>query len=191
MPTVINGLPAHVLLIHVIVVLAPIAALFLVLMAAWPAAHRRIGVYGPITALIVLVFTPITTHAGEWYRDYITKQAGGKTPSAIAKHADLGDTFLWFAIGLFLVSAAVWYLGRTYEFGVIGRSQQRTPGDDASGSTGGTTTLTRTRPATKQMLSTAVSVAILVVSVAMAVAAVWQLYRIGDSGAKAVYGGNL
>jgi hypothetical protein len=34
----VNGLPAHILLVHAIVVLLPLAALLLVLTAVWPAA---------------------------------------------------------------------------------------------------------------------------------------------------------
>ncbi|MFZ2177676.1 MAG: hypothetical protein WAW17_27340 [Rhodococcus sp. (in: high G+C Gram-positive bacteria)] len=36
-----NGLPAHVLLVHFVVVLAPLTAILLILCALWPAARRR------------------------------------------------------------------------------------------------------------------------------------------------------
>ena len=39
----VNGLPAHVLLVHAIVVLLPLAALLLVLTAVWPAARSRLA----------------------------------------------------------------------------------------------------------------------------------------------------
>jgi hypothetical protein len=38
--TTISGLPAHVLLVHALVVLAPLTALLEVLCALWPAARR-------------------------------------------------------------------------------------------------------------------------------------------------------
>ena len=39
----VNGLPAHVLLVHAIVVLLPLSALLLALTALWPAARRRLA----------------------------------------------------------------------------------------------------------------------------------------------------
>ena len=65
MPTVINGLPAHVLLIHVLIALVPLGALFTVLSAVWPAARARLGIFSPLTCLVAVVFVPITTNAGE------------------------------------------------------------------------------------------------------------------------------
>jgi hypothetical protein len=38
--TTISGLPAHVLLVHALVVLAPLTALLEILCALWPAARR-------------------------------------------------------------------------------------------------------------------------------------------------------
>ena len=40
--TTVNGLPSHVLLVHFIVVLAPLTALLATLCAVWPAARRRL-----------------------------------------------------------------------------------------------------------------------------------------------------
>ena len=53
----VNGLPAHILLVHALVVLLPLAALLLVLTAAWPAARGRLA--GLNANLSVLV--PVTT----------------------------------------------------------------------------------------------------------------------------------
>ena len=64
-PTRINGLPAHILLVHVVVVLVPAAALAVVLAAWWPAARRRLGVGMPALTFLALLFVPVTTHAGE------------------------------------------------------------------------------------------------------------------------------
>lgn len=169
MPTEINGLPAHVLLIHAIVVLAPLGAVFTILSATWPAARRRLGIISPLICLVVLALTPVTTNAGEWLRDKLTKNGENK---AIEKHADLGDTFLWFAIGLFVVSVAVWWVGRTTD---------RDAADAGSPTGGGTGTLTRTR------VPVAVQYAVAGVAVVVSVAVVWQLYRIGDAGAHATW----
>jgi hypothetical protein len=110
-PTQINGLPAHVLLVHVVVAMVPITALLLLLSAFWPVARRRIGIALPLVALFTLIFVPITTNAGEW----LEHNLGGSSP-LVEKHAELGDQMLPWAIGLFVVSAGLWgayhYYGR-------------------------------------------------------------------------------
>lgn len=59
------GLPAHILLVHAVVVLVPLAAIALVLCLLWPAARRRL-VWPTLTlAVISAVLTPTTTQAGE------------------------------------------------------------------------------------------------------------------------------
>lgn len=65
-PTTIGGIPAHPLLVHFVVVLVPIAAILTLCSALWPAAHRRLGIVTPLTALVSLALVPLTTHAGEW-----------------------------------------------------------------------------------------------------------------------------
>ena len=185
MPTVINGLPAHVLLLHVIVVLIPLGALFTVLSAVWPAARARIGFVSPLTCLIALVFVPITTHAGEWLRDQLEKNGPN---AAIDKHADLGDGFLPYAIGLFVVSAAVWWLGRRYEVSLRPVTDRPQPSPSVGEASGGTATATRTQPATTtQALPQWASILVAVVAVVVGAVVTWQLYRVGDSGAHAAW----
>jgi predicted membrane protein DUF2231 len=106
-PTEINGLPAHVLLVHVVVMLIPITALLLLASAVWPSARRRIGVVLPAVALISLVSVPLTANAGEW----LAQRLGGGGP-LVARHADLADQLLPWTVGLFLVSLAVWAVHR-------------------------------------------------------------------------------
>ncbi len=181
MPTLISGLPAHVLLIHVLVVLAPLGALFTVLSAVWPAARHRIGIVSPITCAIVVIFTPITQNAGEWLKHKLEQNGGNK---AIEKHADLGETFLWYALGLFVVSAAVWWMGRMAD------SAARTADSEPSGSGGAASrggTATIARPDSRTAVPVWVTYAVAVVAVAMSIVVVWQVYRIGDSGAHAAW----
>ncbi len=166
MPTVIHGLPAHVLLLHVVVVLIPLGALFTVLSAIWPAARRKLGFITPLTCLIALVFVPITTHAGEWYQHYLESRAGSSLP-AIDHHAGLGRSMIWFAIGLFMVSAVVYLLGRDND------RTLEAPGGRAV------------------LRSSALVYTVAAAAIAMSALAVWWLYRVGDSGATAVYGGTI
>ncbi|OBB96680.1 DUF2231 domain-containing protein [Mycobacterium sp. 852002-30065_SCH5024008] len=108
--TIINGLPAHALLLHFVVVLVPLTALLEIVCVAWPTARR-----GPLLWLAVLsaaatmVLTPITVNAGEWLYDLRAK------PTAILqKHAALGATMTYFSAAL-LAAAVVLVVMRVIE----------------------------------------------------------------------------
>lgn len=189
MPVKIGGLPAHVLLVHAVVVLLPLAAVMLVVGVLWPTARRKFGVLTPLLALVGLVLVPVTTHAGEWLEKQMPRS------KVIEHHADLGDQLLPWAAGLFVMAAAVWWVGRTRELtwrpGGSQDEQTGSSGAEPSGSTasGGTATLTRpapvqTLPAAPVWLTAILTVLSLVAAVGMSI----LLYRIGDSGAHAVWG---
>ncbi|MEV6534827.1 DUF2231 domain-containing protein [Streptomyces sp. NPDC051639] len=155
----INGVPAHVLFVHVVVVLIPLTALALVLCAVWPSVMRRFGLALPVLALVSLVSVPLTTDAGEWLERHVGSNA------LVRKHAELGDELLPWSIALFLVAAAVWW---TYR-----RADNRVP--EATGST------------THSTVATPFRIAASVLSLVIGVGAGVQVYRIGDSGAKAAW----
>jgi hypothetical protein len=94
----VNGLPAHVLLVHAIVVLLPLSALLIVLTALWPAAQTRLAGPNAILSLIVVALVPITTNAGEWLE---RRMAGS---SLLHDHTELGDTAIWVAIPVAVVA---------------------------------------------------------------------------------------
>lgn len=160
-PTLINGLPAHVLLVHFVVVLVPLTALALVVCAVWPAWIRRLGVVLPVLALVTLISVPLTTHAGEWLEDHT-----GSDP-LVRRHAELGDSLLPWVLGLFAVTVAVWWFGR----------HTADPSSDGAGADR-SGTVTQGVP---------VRVAAIALSLIVAVGSVVQVYRIGDSGAKAAW----
>lgn len=93
-----NGLPAHVLLVHFIVVLGPLTAALAILCAVWPAARQRLVWLVLVLALVTTVLTPLTTEAGEWLEHQV-----GRSP-LLHTHTELGDTMLYFALAL-LVAA--------------------------------------------------------------------------------------
>jgi hypothetical protein len=157
--TVINGLPAHVLFVHFVIVFVPLLALALVVCAAWPRSARKLGVLLPVLGFVTLASVPLATHAGEWLESHTG------TDPLIQKHAELGDGMLPWAVGLFLLSALVWWATRR-----------------AAATEGGQT---RTW-VTSSLVRYAVLGACLVVSVG----AVIDVYRIGDSGAKAAWHDN-
>lgn len=104
MPDKINGLPAHILLVHAVVVLVPLAALLAVIAVAWPAARRKLGLLVPITAFVGLAFVPLATDAGEWLQEHV------KETALVEKHTSMGDGLTVWAILLFLLAAALWLL---------------------------------------------------------------------------------
>jgi hypothetical protein len=106
-PTKIQGLPAHVLLVHLVLAAVPIAALVLVVAALWPGVARRLGIITPIIALGALLTVPVTTHAGQWLEARVTI-----TP-LIRKHVALGKMLLPWMIGLFVIAVLVWLWART------------------------------------------------------------------------------
>ncbi|MFJ7146911.1 DUF2231 domain-containing protein [Streptomyces sp. NPDC100445] len=153
----INGLPTHILLVHFVVVLVPLTALALVVCAIRPGVARRMGVVLPLLALVTLVSVPLTTHAGEWLEEHVDSDA------LVRRHAELGDGLLPWAGGLFVLAVFVWWAAR----------RTAPSGSGASPDTG--------------MSAVPVRITAVVLSLALAGGAVVDVYRIGDSGAKAAW----
>lgn len=109
--TTIYGLPAHALLVHAIVVLAPLTAVLEILCAFWPAARRRLVWLVLAFAAATTVLTPLTTSAGEW----LLEQGGPPRP-ILAEHAERGDWMIYFAVAMLVVAVALaalhWAEGR-------------------------------------------------------------------------------
>ncbi|GAA3868838.1 hypothetical protein GCM10022381_10220 [Leifsonia kafniensis] len=113
----VNGLPLHVLLVHVVVILVPATALCLVLFALWPAARRRLGIVMAILGAIVIAVVPVTAQAGQWLKDRVAD-----TPR-IDAHANLARG-LWpwtLALGILAIASWLWY------FFLSRRDTQRAP----------------------------------------------------------------
>jgi hypothetical protein len=147
----IGDIPAHPLLVHGIVVLAPLTAILLILCAVWTAARERLVWLTLVLSAVTVVLTPLTTEAGEW----LIHQQAVKTP-IMHKHAELGDTMIYFAVGLLIVSLAQAGLHRW------------------GARLGGRQGLVR--------------IVLAVLTVVIAVATIYQVVRIGDTGAHAVWG---
>jgi hypothetical protein len=162
-PTLINGLPAHVLLVHLVVVLVPLTALALVVATVWTTWIRRLGVVLPLLALVTLISLPLTTNAGEWLKKRIPSDP------LVLSHANRGDSLLPWVVVLFVVAVGVWWFGR--------RAMAHSSADTHTGA-GRSGAVALSRP---------VRVAAIVLSVVVAAGSVVQVYRIGDSGAKAAW----
>lgn len=101
----INGLPLHVLLVHLVVVLVPVTALGVVLVAVWPEVRRRFGIVVALLGLVVIGLVPLTGTAGQWLKDRVFG-----TP-LIETHAAAGNA-LWqwsLALGLLAIGTWLWY----------------------------------------------------------------------------------
>lgn len=150
---VINGIPAHALLLHFVLVLVPLTALLEILCGLWPAARRgQLMWLTLILAAVTMVLTPITIDAGAWLYD---RQAN---PSPILReHAARGGLMTYFSAALLVVAILLIAL-RVIE-----------------------------RRSDKRRVVIRVLVAIVVL--ATGISSTLQIYRVGDAGAQAVWGG--
>ncbi len=98
--TTLFGLPAHALLNHAIVVLAPLLALLVIVSALWPAARSRLVWFNLALAVAVVVLTPLTVSAGEW----LYNQQAEHSP-ILETHEERAEWAIYFAIGLLVVAA--------------------------------------------------------------------------------------
>lgn len=144
----INGIPLHPLVVHAVVVLLPLATLGTIAIALRPRWRRP---YGPLivaAALVATVLCPVATSSGE----SLEKRVGDP-----GNHAALGDTLVWFALALLVLSALLVLLER----------RDKSAGDARRGRT----------------IQVVAALAVLA-----ALASGFQVYRVGDSGARAAWG---
>ncbi len=174
----LNGLPAHILLVHAVVVLLPLAAFLVVLTALWAPARRRLAAANAILSVVVVIIVPITTSAGEWLEQRVPE-----TP-LLRDHTELGDTAIWYAIPIAILAVVIWW--RQLET-IATETPEALP---SSGAAGRVATLTRRRTYLAPLSATVTRV-IAVLAVVVAVAGVYGIYRIGDSGSKAAWTGNF
>src|SRR5690348_11952286 len=101
----INGLPVHPLVVHAVVVLLPLAALGVIAIAVRPSWLTRFGGLVVAAAALAVVAIPLATSSGERLESRVGDPG---------RHAELGDTLLWFAIPLLVVAVAlVWRARRS------------------------------------------------------------------------------
>ncbi|HEX5253743.1 MAG TPA: hypothetical protein VFW69_07690 [Mycobacterium sp.] len=107
---VINGMPAHALLLHFVLVLVPLTALLEIVCGLWPAARRgQLMWLTLLLAAVTMVLTPITVNAGGWLYDLKTN------PSPILReHAERGSLMSYFSAAL-LAAAVVLVVVRVIE----------------------------------------------------------------------------
>lgn len=168
MPTFIGGLPLHPLVVHATVVLVPLSLLGALLIVAWPAARRRYGWLVVVATAAAAVCTIVAEQTGEGLEHNLPRDA------AIEAHAALGDSLKLWVVPLAVVIAVFVFLHYRAERTV---RQDGGPGTTIAPALTGSVRL--------------VALGLAVLTVVLAVGAAVDVYRIGDSGAQAVWGGRV
>jgi uncharacterized membrane protein len=166
MPTFISNLPVHVLVVHAVVVLVPLAVLGSIAVVLWPAARRRYGWLVVVVAAVATGFIPIATDTGDALEHRLPRT------DLLAAHTHLGDQLLPFVAAMFVFVTAFVAL------------HQRNGATAARREGPGTMTVA---PALTGGLRI-VAVVLAALTVVLAVVSGVQVFRIGDSGARAAWG---
>lgn len=188
----INGLPAHILLVHLVVVLLPLTAAAAVVASLWPAAQRKLTFLIPLGAVVGLVAVPLTTRAG----NDLAAQLGN--PTFIDRHRQLGNMVWPWATALAVTTIVQWaYLRRpAFETGagdLDGGADSRQGLRTSNRAPQQVTTRTSTsdddravRGRHGRLSRLRIALAALVIASAVGTAAIVALT--GDAGARAVWG---
>jgi magnesium-transporting ATPase (P-type) len=154
------GLPAHPLLVHAPVALIPLCAagaILIVVSASW---RQRIGWVVVVLAGVAGVASQLAASSGEALQEALDRES-----QLIHRHAELGETFVWFAIAFFVALLALMIWDTMQRRAAAGAGD-----NDSAAPTGRTVML---------ILS--------IVVVITAVGASYRVYQVGHSGAKAVW----
>ena len=96
-----NGLPLHVLVIHAVVVLVPLLALFAIAYGLLPRWRHRLDWAVAALAVITPAVAWVATESGEELEGIL--RAKGYPPDRlqqISEPAEYGDPLFWFSLGL-------------------------------------------------------------------------------------------
>jgi hypothetical protein len=182
-PTTVSGLPAHILLVHLTLVVIPTAAAATVVAAVSRRLRRWLGVVTPLLALVALVMVPITRSAGLWLYDRVPH-----TP-LIDAHMHRANHILPWVVALFVVSVGEWIWFRSLDRDEAG---SRFPLFAAAApdevSDRRVKSASRTRTPGPAMWQTIVAT---VLALVVGIGATVELVRVGESGSRAVYQGNF
>lgn len=160
------GLPLHVLLVHVIVVMTPAVGLALVVVAAWPAARRALWIPVLVAAGALLPLGLVTVEAGKWLEQ--------RVPPAplIQTHTAQGEDIVPWLVWLLVVAAliAVWAVAE-----LVARRRSTDGGRRGLG----------------RGPVLAASAVLAIGALVVTAGSTWTLVRIGESGTRAVWEGSF
>lgn len=172
----IFGLPVHPLVVHAAVVFIPLLALLAAAYAVLPRWRGRLGWAVVLLGIAAPVSAMVARLSGEALVD---TRFGGEYPEGVlgervAEHADIAFPLVWCTLLLGVVSLLLVY--------TAGRSAP--PPGSGSGSGAGT----GRRAAVRTAGNTTVTMVLSVVTVLLAIVALYFAVRTGHSGAVAVWG---
>lgn len=166
--TIYSGLPAHPLLLHVPVILIPIATIWALVLAARPRWFATQGVQQATVTVIALAGTLITIGAGIALRNALGLNGGFGPSALIARHQHAADILRLLMLAFTAVVIVTVLAHRI----AAGRPTGNAATDRALAS-----------PAVRGTLRVAVA--------ALAIACLYFVWHTGDLGAKAVWQGRL
>lgn len=101
------GLPVHPLVVHAVVVLAPVAALLILLFAVSARFRAWSGVLTPVVATLAFAAALVAKLSGEELRERL-----GGGGDLVADHAELGGILPWVLLAGVVVSWLMWWSWR-------------------------------------------------------------------------------
>ena len=164
----IAGVPAHVLVVAVVAVLLPLAALCSIVMAVHAGFRRRFGSATLVLTAVAVAAVPLAQYTG---KQLLARLAG--TDPALARHVELGDELLPYALGFGVAVVVLLVAGKLADRERAASKEAREPREADPAASG----------KTWQRISTLVSVLVL----AMAALTSVEVVRIGLDGAQAVW----
>ena len=211
-PTSVNGLPFHPLVVHVVVVLIPLAVLGGIGISLWPAMRRHLGLLVLGVSVVALVAVPFATSSGEQFRDEIGAQ------QLVPQHEHYAEQLLPWTAGLVVALLLTMIVDLARRLGpataagsgsadsaFVGSAAEQLPADGGVGlatrtevpaAAARTTRLDRTIgrviPAglrDNAGLLKAATPVLAVLTIAVGLVLAYYVYKTGDSGAKAVWDG--
>ena len=180
----IGGLPAHPLIVHLPVVLVPLATIGAIIMVLRPSWRRMFEIPTAVLAVVAAIATQLALQSGEALEEQV------RHSELIERHSNIAEqarpwVFLFAAV---MVAVVVW--------DVVQRRRADPPADDGgdvavpatSGSAGAATVTVAERPrAAVRSRAATIAVAITAAGVLLGAVSTVQIYRTGHSGATATW----
>lgn len=101
----VNGLPVHPLVVHAAVVLVPLTALGVLLMALWPRFSRSLGWLVVVGGVVAAGASVVAKASGEALEERVGEPG--------FDHGDLGEAMPLFAAALLGVAVVLWLMDRS------------------------------------------------------------------------------
>ena len=171
----IAGVPAHSLVVAVVAVLLPLAALCSLGMAVHRGFRQRFGSATLVLTAIAVAAVPLAQYTGKQLAARI-----GATDPLVSRHVELGNQLLPYALGFGVAVVVLLVAGKLAD-----RERTANANGTSSGTSSGKEPGAHTGAKTWQRISLLVSVLV----VAMAALTTVEVVRIGTSGAQAVWTG--